>query len=166
MSLPRRAMEQMGFSICCLSCDAPDVAGLARCKSCMDGHAKFRERLTIGKATTKAQRLAREFVTMLADPEGYIDDDDHGKWMARYSSMISDHEHDPESTQSRTTVSRARVSRKTSIIREVANQNKWVDKPPEESEMDELLAAFGGRDEEGPMTWDDLLSEIEEMLED
>ena len=158
MSLPRRAMEQMGFSICCLSCDAPDVAGLARCKSCMDGHAKFRDRLTIGTATTKAQSLAREFVTMLADPEGYIDDDDHGK--------ISDHEHDPESTQSRTTLSRARVARKTSIIREVANQNKWVDKPPEESEMDELLAAFGGRDEEGPMTWDDLLSEIEEMLED
>ncbi|GIQ99305.1 MAG: hypothetical protein CM15mP6_3220 [Methanobacteriota archaeon] len=27
MSLPRRAMEQMGFSVCCLMCDAPDVAG-------------------------------------------------------------------------------------------------------------------------------------------
>jgi hypothetical protein len=166
MSLPRRAMEQMGFSICCLSCDAPDVAGLARCKSCMEGHARYRERLTIGKATTKAQRLAREFVTMLADPAEHLDDDVHGKWMERYSLLINEHEFDPDSNKARATVQRARVSRKTSVIRDVANQNKWTDNPPDEAEIDEMLAAFGGRKEEAPMTWEDLISEIEEMLED
>lgn len=166
MSLPRRAMEQMGFSICCLSCDAPDVAGLARCKSCMEGHARYRERLTIGKATTKAQRLAREFVTMLADPAEHLDDDVHGKWMERYSLLINEHEFDPDPNKARATVQRARVSRKTSVIRDVANQNKWTDNPPDEAEIDEMLAAFGGRKEEAPMTWDDLISEIEEMLED
>ena len=38
MSMPRRAMEQMGFSISCLTCDAPDVTGSSRCRSCIKAH--------------------------------------------------------------------------------------------------------------------------------
>ena len=41
-----------------------------------------------------------------------------------------------------------------------------ADNPPDEAEIDEMLAAFGGRKEDAPMTWEDLISEIEEMLED
>ena len=81
MSLPRRAMEQMGFSVCCLMCDAPDVAGSERCKACIKGHTRARDRLTSGKARTKAQRLARELVTMISDPFNYIDDEIHGESM-------------------------------------------------------------------------------------
>jgi hypothetical protein len=66
MSLPRRAMEQMGFAVCCLTCDAADVAGSERCRVCIESHARARERLTSGPASSKAERLAREFVTMLA----------------------------------------------------------------------------------------------------
>ena len=46
MSLPRRAMEQMGFSICCLSCDAPDIAGSQRCKLCISSHVKVRDKIS------------------------------------------------------------------------------------------------------------------------
>ncbi len=166
MSLPRRAMEQMGMSLCCLACDASDVAGLPRCKTCMDSHAKARDKLTVGKATTKAQRLARELVTMIAEPSNYTNDDDHGKWMERYSSLINDHEYDPSTKQLRRTVSRARTSRKSSIIRDVANQNKWADSPPDQDEIEEFKATFGGMSNERPMSWDDLIAEIEGMLEE
>ena len=166
MSLPRRAMEQMGFSVCCLLCDAPDVVGSNRCKECIKGHTRARDRLTSGKARTKAQRLARELVTMLADPFSHIDDDDHGKWMQSYSEMIRDHQHDPEKTgRERRTKSR-RLSRKSSLIQDVANKNKWSDNPPDETEMEEMREILRDGDAKPPMTWDDLISEIEDMLDD
>ena len=96
MSLPRRAMEQMGFSVCCLMCDAADVPGSERCKACIKGHTRARDRLTSGKASTKAQRLARELVTMLSDPFSYIDDEIHGESMQYYSEIIREHQQDPD----------------------------------------------------------------------
>ena len=165
MSLPRRAMEQMGFSVCCLMCDAPDVAGSTRCKECIKGHTSARDRLTSGKARTKAQRLARELVTMLADPFSYTEDDIHGEWMQTYSEMIHEHQHDPEKGGERRLRSQ-RLSRKTSLIRDVANKNKWVGNPPDESQMEEMREILRDGDSKPPMTWDDLISEIEEMLDD
>ena len=165
MSLPRRAMEQMGFSVCCLMCDAPDVAGTTRCKECIKGHTRARDRLTSGKARTKAQRLARELVTMLADPFSHTEDDTHGKWMQTYSEMIREHQHDPEKGGERRLRSK-RLSRKTSLIREVGNKNKWTDNPPDDSQMEEMRDILRDGDSKPPMTWDDLISEIEEMLDD
>ena len=165
MSLPRRAMEQMGFSVCCLMCDAPDVAGSTRCKECIKGHTRARDRLTSGKARTKAQRLARELITMLADPFGHTEDDIHGEWMQTYSEMIHEHQHDPEKGGERRLRSQ-RLSRKTSLIREVGNKNKWVENPPDESQMEEMREILRDGDSKPPMTWDDLISEIEEMLDD
>ena len=166
MSLPRRAMEQMGFAVCCLSCDAPDDPGLERCRGCIDRHAHARESLTVGKATTKPQRLARELITMLADPGNYILDDEHGKWMEKYATMVYEHQYDPNTKRDRTTTPLRRLSRKSSIIREVANQNKWMDEPPDKLELDEMLSVLKEGADEQPMTWDDLIAEIEEMMED
>ncbi len=164
MSLPRRAMEQMGFSVCCLLCDAPDVAGSIRCKECIRGHTRARDRLTSGKARTKAERLARELVTMLADPFSHTDDDSHGKWMQTYSDMIREHQHDPKKGGESRLRSK-RLSRKTSLIREVGNKNKWAENPPDESQMEEMREILRDGDSKPPMTWDDLISEIEEILD-
>ena len=166
MSLPRRAMEQMGFSVCCLMCDAPDVAGSTRCKECIKGHTKARDRLTTGKARTKAQRLARELVSMLADPFSHTDDDSHGKWMQTYSEMIREHQHDPETVGRERRSRSQRLSRKTSLIREVGNKNRWAGKPPDEVQMEEMREILRDGDSKPPMTWDDLILEIEEMLDD
>ena len=38
MSLPRRAMLEMGLEHCCQVCDAPDEPKSARCKSCINSH--------------------------------------------------------------------------------------------------------------------------------
>ena len=165
MSLPRRAMEQMGFSVCCLMCDAPDLAGSDRCKACIMGHTRARDRLTSGKASTKAQRLARELVTMLSDPFSYIDDEIHGEWMQNYSEIILEHQQDPDKPAERRKRSQ-RLSRKTSLIREVANQNMWADKPPDEDQIEEMREILRDGHASPPMTWDDLIAEIEGMLDD
>jgi Mg2+ and Co2+ transporter CorA len=158
-------MEQMGFSICCLMCDAPDVAGSERCKGCIQGHTRARDRLTSGKARTKAQRLARELVTMLSDPFSYIDDEIHGESMQYYSEIIREHQQDPDKPTQRRERSQ-RLSRKTSLIREVANKNRWVDKPPDEGQIEEMREILRDGDASPPLTWDELITEIEDMLDD
>lgn len=159
-------MEQMGFSLCCLRCDAPDVAGSNRCKVCIRGHTRARDRLTSGKARTKAQRLARELVTMLADPFSYIDDDVHGKWMQSYSEMIRDHQHNPEKIGEERRSRSQRLSRKRSLIQDVANKNKWAGNPPDETQIEEMREILRDGDAKPPMTWDDLIAEIEDMFDD
>ena len=155
----------MGFSVCCLMCDAPDVAGSERCKICINGHTRARDKLTSGKATTKAQRLAREMVTMLSDPFSHIDDEIHGESMQYYCEIILEHQHDPDKPpQSRGR--RQRLSRKKSLIREVANQNRWADKPPDENQIDEMREVLRNGDARPLLTWDDLIAEIEDMLDD
>tara|TARA_Y100000588_G_scaffold320521_2_gene351157 strand:- start:8128 stop:8496 length:369 start_codon:yes stop_codon:yes gene_type:complete len=120
-----------------------------------------------GKSRTKAQRLAREMVTMLADPFSHIDDDDHGKWMEMYAELIRQHQFDPVSDdKDQRTVHRLRLSRKKSLIRDVANQNKWSDRPPDELEINEMRELLRDGESKPPMTWDDLISEIEGMLEE
>ena len=158
-------MEQMGFSVCCLMCDAPDVAGSERCKSCIRGHTRARDRLTSGKARTKAQRLARELVTMLSDPFSYIDDEIHGESMQYYSEIIREHQQDPDKPTPRLERSQ-RLSRKTSLIREVANKNRWLHKPPDEEQIEEMREILRDGDVRPPLTWDELITEIEDMLDD
>ena len=167
MSLPRRAMEQMGFSICCLLCDAPDIAGSSRCKLCIASHTSARQRLTSGKAVSKAERLARELLAMLANPHSYVDDDDHGEWMKHYSDLIRDHQHDPNSKDQQWAQSHQGTNyRKRSLIGEIANQNRWTDAPPNEFEITEMKEILRGADSEDAMSWDDLIAEIEGLLED
>ena len=162
-------MEQMGFAVCCLACDAPDVPGSERCRACIDGHARSRDRLTSDKAVSKAQRLARELITMLADPANHIDDDAHGEWMVRYAGLVSEHQGVAKAKTHEEVVARfekERKKRKRSIIRDVANQNKWLDDPPDKFEREDLLSVFGADPRRRPMTWEDLLEEIEGLLDD
>ena len=158
-------MEQMGFSVCCLMCDAPDVPGSERCKICIKRHTRARDNLTSGKARTKAQRLARELVTMLSDPLSHIDDEIHGEPMQYYSEIIREHQQDPSNPPQRQGRGQ-RLSRKTSLIRDVANQNRWAHKPPDENQIGEMREILRDGDARPPLTWDDLIAEIEDMLDD
>ena len=155
----------MGFSVCCLICDAPDVAGSERCKICIKGHTKARDRLTSGKARTKAQRLARELVTMLSDPFSYIDDEIHGESMQYYSEIIREHQQEPYKPTQRRKRSQ-RLSRKTSLIREVANENRWADKPPNKNQIEEMREILRDGDARPPLTWEEMITEIDDMLDD
>ena len=169
MSLPRRAMEQMGFAICCLTCDAPDIPGSERCRQCIDSHAKAREKLTSGPATTKAERLAREQVTMLAEPSKYIDDSEHGEFMLNYVRLIDAHQGveqviTMEQVEARFAAQRAKKDK--SIIRKVANQNPWAESAPDAEEREEMLQMFGTTTRPEAPTWEDLLDEVGELLDE
>ena len=56
--------------------------------------------------------------------------------------------------------------RKTSLIREVANENRWLDKPPDEDQIEEMREILRDGDARPPLTWVELITEIEDMLDD
>tara|TARA_B100000959_G_C14940239_1_gene607478 strand:+ start:1474 stop:1788 length:315 start_codon:yes stop_codon:yes gene_type:complete len=104
---------------------------------------------------------------MLADPDSYIFDNDHGEWMGKYKQLVEHHQ-GPDSTERGNPTGNERKpgNRKRSIIRDVANQSQWASNPPNEDEIREMRMLLKDGDESGPMSWDDLIEEIDEILED
>lgn len=161
-------MEQMGFSICCLTCDAPDVTGSSRCRSCIAAHTRARDRMS-GQATSKADRLSRELVTMLASPAKYIDDTEHGELMLHYVTLISQHQ-GTVSAKTQEEVEemfrRQRRHKKASLLDKRRRKTSWWGTKLQPDEMEELLSLIdGGKRKEVP-TWDALLEEVGDMLDE
>ena len=160
-------MNMMGFSVCCLCCDEPDVAGSERCRSCIASHSRTRERLST-QATSKADRLAREFVTMLSNPAAHTEDPTHGEMMIHYSSLIEAHQGQAPAKTIEEMVAvfeRQRNKRQRSLIRDVANQNEWNDVELDAEQREEMLAKITGERPKHIPSWEELLSEVEELLE-
>ena len=157
----------MGFSVCCLCCDEPDVAGSERCRSCIASHSRTRERLST-QATSKADRLAREFVTMLSNPAAHTEDPTHGEMMIHYSSLIDAHQGQAPAKTIEEMVAvfeRQRNKKQRSLIRDVANQNEWNDVELDAEQREEMLAKITGERPKHIPSWEELLSEVEELLE-
>ena len=157
----------MGFSVCCLCCDEPDVAGSERGRSCIASHSRTRERLST-QATSKADRLAREFVTMLSNPAAHTEDPTHGEMMIHYSSLIDAHQGQAPAKTIEEMVAvfeRQRNKRQRSLIRDVANQNEWNDVELDAEQREEMLAKITGERPKHIPSWEELLSEVEELLE-
>ena len=160
-------MNMMGFSVCCLCCDEPDVAGSERCRSCIASHSRTRERLST-QATSKADRLAREFVTMLSNPAAHTEDPTHGEMMIHYSSLIDAHQGQAPAKTIEEMVAvfeRQRNKRQRSLIRDVANQNEWNDVELDAEQREEMLAKITGERPKHIPSGEELLSEVEELLE-
>ena len=160
-------MNMMGFSVCCLCCDEPDVAGSERCRSCIASHSRTRERLST-QATSKADRLAREFVTLLSNPAAHTEDPTHGEMMIHYSSLIDAHQGQAPAKTIEEMVAvfeRQRNKRQRSLIRDVANQNEWNDVELDAEQREEMLAKITGERPKHIPSWEELLSEVEELLE-
>ena len=170
MSLPRRAMEQMGFSICCLSCDAPDIAGSQRCKSCISSHVKVRDKISSGPATTKADRLSREFVTMLANPFDFIENSEHSVTMTYYKSLIDAHQGTSQPKTAKEVKERFEAQRKKkerSLIRDVASNRKRTPETLAPEEIEELLSKISDKAPEAPDSfWEELLEDVNDLLEE
>ena len=131
MSLPRRAMSDMGLAICCLMCDAPDDAGSARCKACITQHGKVRERLARGD--DGVSRWGRELLAMMANPQQYDFDNVHGEVLQGYVRLLTEHEGPraaPTQEEIDALFAAARARPKGSLIRDMANRNPWKDSPP------------------------------------
>ena len=166
VSLPRSSMNMMGFAVCCLCCDEPDVAGSERCRLCIASHAKTRERLST-QATSKADRLAREFVTMLANPVDYNEDSTHGEMMIHYSTLIDAHQGKAPAKTIEEIIAvfeKQKNKKQRSLIRDVANNNEWHDVELSAEQREEMLAKITGERPKHMPTWEELLSEVEELL--
>ena len=131
MSLPRRAMSEMGLAICCLMCDAPDEAGTERCKSCIGRHEKVRER--VARGDDAVSRWGKELLAMMAAPERMDHDEVHGEVLRGYVKLLIEHE-GPKAPPSQEEIdalfAAAKRRPKGSLIRDVANRNPWKDRPP------------------------------------
>ncbi len=162
-------MEQMGFAVCCLTCDALDEAGTVRCRTCIGSHARARDKLTSGPSTTKAHRLAREFVSMLSEPGKHIDDAIHGDSMLVYQQLIDSHQGKEEvitQEQIEARFAKQRAKEDKSLIRDVANQSPWAKKPPEAEQRAEFLSLFKTEESLDVPTWDELIAEVGELLDE
>ncbi|MEC8978949.1 MAG: hypothetical protein VX433_02525 [Candidatus Thermoplasmatota archaeon] len=99
MSLPRRAMQQMGFTICCLLCDAPDQEGSARCRDCISTHKRVRERLS-KTAEGPIDQLAKDLMILTSEPERHDHDPVHGPFLKEAVRLLSAHRgHRPPPTE-------------------------------------------------------------------
>jgi hypothetical protein len=131
MSLPRRAMSEMGMAICCLMCDAPDDVGSARCKVCITQHGRVRERLA--KGDDGVSRWGRELLAMMSNPQQYDHDGVHGPVLQGYVLLLGEHEGPREAPTQEgidALFAAAKARPKGSLIRDVANRSPWKDVPP------------------------------------
>ena len=131
MSLPRRAMSDMGLAVCCLMCDAPDDPGSARCKACITQHGKVRERLARGDDVVS--RWGQELLAMVGNPHQYDHDGVHGEVLQGYVRLLTEHEGPraaPTQEEIDALFAAARARPKGSLIRDMANRNPWKDAPP------------------------------------
>lgn len=163
-------MEQMGFSVCCLSCDAPDIAGSQRCRDCISSHVKVRDKISSGVAISKADRLSREFVTMLANPADFIENTVHSETMTYYKSLIDKHQgkskaKTAEEVQERFEAQRNKPQR--SLIRDVASNRKKSTHVLNSEEIEELLLKISDKNPEASESyWEELLEDVNELLDE
>ena len=78
MAMPRIAMKDLGFQACCLRCDAKDVAGSERCRSCISHHKRVREQISKASPSDELFQFARDLLAMAASPNRYDHDEVHG----------------------------------------------------------------------------------------
>jgi len=124
MSLPRQAMQQMGFAICCLLCDAPDKEGTKRCKGCISTHQKVRERVS-GKAIGPIDQLAKDLMIFTTEPHRHDHDAVHGPFLKEAARLLAAHAGQrppPTEQEIAQAFEIARNTTKRNIVREIANK--------------------------------------------
>ena len=132
MSMPRKAMKEMGFQICCLLCDAPDVAGTKRCRKCISRHVVLRDGLP-DNPKSPIEQFALELMQMISNPQRLDHDEIHGKHLRQYQLLAGDYADTsplPTSEEIDGIFDRQRRKPEKSLIKDVANQNPWKDRVP------------------------------------
>ena len=132
MSMPRKAMKEMGFQICCLLCDTPDIAGTGRCRKCISRHVALRDGLP-DNPQSPIEQFALELMQMISNPHRLDHDEVHGKYLRQYQILASDYVDVsplPTSEEIDGIFDRQRKKPDRSLIRDIANRNPWKDKAP------------------------------------
>ena len=133
MSMPRRAMKNMGLQACCLRCDEPDDAGSMRCKTCIGHHESMRDKIAKAPQDDALYQFARELLAMTATPHRFDNDPVHGRALEEQQILASNLVEKPTPLTEEDiveTFQQQRLATKTNLIQTVANKNKWKDSPP------------------------------------
>ena len=126
MSMPRRAMKEMGFQACCLLCDAPDKGAGARCKSCISHHRNVRDVLAKAPADDSLFQFAKEILMMAAAPHRHDHDEVHGAALIhqqRLAASLTDQKPLPSSEEIVEVFARQRVGKEMVDVDEKTNQD-------------------------------------------
>ena len=91
MSLPRRAMLEMGLEHCCYVCDAPDEPKSSRCKSCIASHKLLMKKINKLDDLNPIKGLARELISHTRNKNNNIK---HKKIIKNYEEIIEEQKKD------------------------------------------------------------------------
>jgi len=137
MSMPRRAMQEMGFQSCCLLCDARDVAGTKRCRTCIDKHSLTRKNIDERSPEDLVGQLAKELFQMISAPHRWDHDEDHGPELERIqylAGLVAAPKKIPTAEDISELFAEQAKKVKGSVIQDVANRNPWKHTPPSAEE--------------------------------
>ena len=133
MSMPRRAMKELGLQACCLRCDEGDIVGSQRCKKCISHHRIVRETIASVPAEDQLFQFAKELVVMAASPHRHDHDEIHGPALIeqqRLAAALTTATPLPSSEEVGDLFAAQKNTQKPNLIRDVANQNPWKDAAP------------------------------------
>ena len=134
MSMPRRAMKDMGLQACCLWCDEPDEAGSSRCANCIDSHRRIRDEIAKAPPEDAFYQFAKELLAMAVAPHRHDNDPIHGKVLEKQQRLAGRYiPKDAEQTEQDVldVFEHQKRAEKPNIIQNIANKNQWREKPPE-----------------------------------
>jgi hypothetical protein len=146
MSMPRKAMKEMGLQVCCLMCDAQDIAGSERCKHCISQHSSARHAIDSAPPESKIRQLGEELFQMIANPHLWDHDEIHGNHLRNYQFLAGQltNPKEPDTVENIAKLfAKQKEKKDVSLIRDFANQNPWKHKPPTASEIVELSEDLG-----------------------
>ena len=147
--MPRRAMKDLGFQACCLRCDASDVAGSERCRSCITHHKGVREQIAKAPQSNELFQLARDLLAMAASPNRYDHDEVHGpslREQQRLANSLVEAKPLPTSEDISELFAAQAKRKKTSVVQTVGNQNPWKDQLPTEEVMTHMAESLEAED--------------------
>ena len=149
MAMPRKAMKDLGFQACCLRCDAKDIAGSNRCKSCISHHRKVRDLIAKAPQSDELFQLARDLLAMAANPNRYDHDEVHGPTLReqqRLANSMVEAKPLPSSEDIEQLFAKQAKRDKQSVVQTVSNQNPWKDELPPEEVLDQMAGSLKAED--------------------
>ena len=145
MAMPRRAMKDLGFQACCLRCDAKDVAGSERCRSCIAHHRKVRDQIAKAPQSDELFQLARDLLAMAANPNRYDHDDVHGPALIqqqRLANSMAEPKELPTSEDIERLFAKQAMKKDANVVQSVGNQNPWKDDLPPEDVLEAMVESL------------------------
>ena len=149
MSMPRRAMKEMGFQACCLRCNAVDVAASSRCKRCISRHTTIRDHIASVSHDDPFTQFAKEMLMMAAAPHRHDHDEVHGPALVEQQRLAAGlTEPIPESTieDIEALFELQKNKKKQNVIKDIANQNQWKDEAPSKEVQEQMIGKFEQQD--------------------